>query len=187
MQTDSNRTETEPANHRRRSQGLKVILLVVAVVVVIVLASVFWFVLTLGLYTDGNLPPSVSISHSKVSNGFKWSFGYWAPKDALPVSWSELEIVLTDGLQHASWINMSAEDVDDGTLVTHSYGSRDFGEMIVFLNITDLEGNGIADFKDSFEITVSGGVFSSGDIYLLFVVYKPTSDRMGWDYIYGGV
>ena len=144
------------------------------------------YIATLGFGSVGPPAPEAAIWHKQIPNGFRWTFGYWTPEDAEPVPWSQVEIQLTDGRHNAIWEDISAQDLDTGALVTKSYESVIFGDMTVFLNITDMEGDGIAEYKDNFEITTSGGAFSSDDVYLLFVIWKPINGWISTDFIVWG-
>ncbi|MCJ7464872.1 MAG: hypothetical protein MUO81_09060 [Thermoplasmata archaeon] len=102
------------------------------------------------------------------------------------MSWSELSIELTEGTNYAGW-QIDAQDLNTGTSVTHDYGARSLGSLTVFLNVSDIAGNGYADWKDGFEITTGNGTFSHGDIYLVFVLFEPDGgSKIGADFIIWG-
>jgi hypothetical protein len=92
-------------------------------------------------------------------------------------------IQLTEGTNYASW-HVNTEDLNAGTSVTHDYGAAPFGSLSVFLNVSDVAGNGYADYLDSFEITAVSGTFSYGDVYLVFVLWEPDGhSKVCTDYI----
>ncbi len=177
-QTPANQS-TSPRKHSRRTWT---ILLVLFVAVVIVIAGVAWYVLTLGFGPAGPVPPRAAIWHDEVPNGFRCTFGYWTTENSRPVPWSELMIQLTEGTNYASW-HVNTQDLNAGTSVTHDYGVSPFGSLSVFLNVSDVAGNGYADHLDSFEITAGNGAFSYGDVYLVFVLWEPDGHKVCTDYV----
>jgi len=171
---------TTPRRHSRRTW---IVLLVVVVAVVVVLAGAAWYIINSGFGSVGPPVPGVSIWHEETQNGFRWFFGYWTPEGVDPVPWTDLTFEFTDGSHTAYWSNISSQDLDNGTLTTHGYGSQAFGDMTVRLNVTDIEGNGVAEWEDGFEITTAGGSFRWDDVYLLLLIWEPNGDHIGTDFI----
>ena len=176
----------QSANPRRHSRRTWIILLVVVVAVVVVLGGVAWYVINLGFGSSPGLPPRASIWHELLPNGFRCTFGSWTTEDSRPVSWSELDIQLTEGLNYAGW-HVNSQDLNTGTSVTHNYGASPLGSLTVFLNVSDIAGNGYADWKDGFEITTGNGTFSLSDIYLVFVLWEPDCSKVCTDFVIWGV
>ena len=62
--------------------------------------------------------------------------------------------------------------------VTHCIGSRALGTLTVWMNATDLAGNGYVNQGDSVTLTTAGGLFSKSTTYTISLLYKPTGDTI---------
>ena len=105
-----------------------------------------------------------------MENGLKFTFTSFS-KDT---TWGDISFVLTAGADSVSFANITTEDLmsDSGT-VTKSVGYRDLGNLSVYMNVTDLAGNGYVNQGDSFTLTTGGGAFSNALTYEIFVMYDP--------------
>ena len=59
---------------------------------------------------------------------------------------------------------------------TTEFGPMTLGSLTVFLNVTDLAGNGLTNLADFFTFTTSGGKFNPARDYIVTLIYKPTLD-----------
>jgi hypothetical protein len=83
-------------------------------------------------------------------------------------------VVLTAAADTVSFTNLSTEDLMSSTgTVTKQLGYRELGSLDVYMNVTDLAGNGYVNQGDSFTLTTGGGVFSNAVTYELFIMYDP--------------
>lgn len=184
-------SETQPVTSREtskragRSRRIVKYLFVVLVVILVTIAGITLYVMTLGYGSDGYLYPTAAMGQEPTTNGVRWTFGYWQTEDSKPVSWNEINITLTDGEHIATWDVIPAEELDTGTSVTHNCGFLPLGNLTVSLTIIDIAGNGVAEWRDGFEIDTAGGAFSSQDIYLVLVVWIPANSSICTDYIWG--
>lgn len=147
------------------------------VVVSLIVVSVIAYYVFIALFTGfGSSPPPVPpvlpMQHYLLEDGFDCIFGECVAND-VSLSWSDFEIELTDGRNHATW-NTSAQDLDSGTMTRYDYGPSSLGTLTVFLNVTDVAGNGVIDQRDKLEITAGGGEFTEDDIYLVRIIWKAT-------------
>ena len=115
--------------------------------------------------------PTMTLSDSKLpaGAGINWTFD--EPTEAL--DWDEMTFQLTDGTSTVNW-SLTMEDLDNGTYNTSEFGPRTLGTLTVFLNITDVDGNGAVNSTDFFVFTTSGGKFLASGDYVLTIVYEPT-------------
>lgn len=109
------------------------------------------------------------ITMSTIENGYLVIFSPFS-KDTV---WSDISILLSDGNNIAAFDNMSTVDMHRGTYVSKSLGSRTLGSLEVFMNVTDLAGDGHLSSGDRFTITTSGGNFQTDVDYELMLMYKP--------------
>ncbi len=146
-----------------------VIATILLVSITVILVAVL-FVSVSGLLSNpGDLPPIAEITMSNIENGYKVTFSPFS-KDTV---WSDIAVLISDGKTIASFSNMSTSDMHAGSLVTRSLGYRTLGNMSVFMNVTDLSGNGHLSVGDYFTITTSGGVFQTDVEYEIMLMYKP--------------
>lgn len=134
------------------------------VLVAVLLASVS------GLMSNpADQPPVAEITMSTIEDGFRFVFSPFS-KDTV---WSDISILLSNGNEIVSFNNMSTVDMHAGTYVTKCIGYRTLGGLNVFMNVTDLAGDGHLSSGDRFTITTSGGHFQTDVDYELMLMYKP--------------
>lgn len=137
--------------------------------ITIVLVAVL-FVSVSGLLSNpGDQPPIADMTMSTIENGYLVVFSPFS-RDTV---WSDVGIILSDGSRMASFYNMSTVDMHPGTYVTKCLGNRTLGNFEVFMNVTDLAGDGHLSSGDRFTITTSGGMFQTNVDYELMLMYKP--------------
>jgi len=157
--------------------GKRWVVVLTIVVVSLIVASVIVYYVLIVLFTGfGSSPPLVDpvlpMQHYLLEDGFDCILGECIANDAV-LTWSDFTIELTDGRDHAAW-NTSAQDLDSGTMTRYNYGLSSLGTLTVFLNVTDVAGNGVIDQRDKLEITAGGGEFTDDDIYLVRIIWKAT-------------
>jgi len=87
--------------------------------------------------------------------------------------WDDVSILLSDGTNVGTW-QLATDDLDDGTAVTYAYGLRSVG-VSVYLNVTDIAGNGYANQGDYFTLT---GALVTTTTYTVTLIYDPTSSEI---------
>ncbi len=123
--------------------------------------------------TDGTtITPTTQLTKSTITNGVRLIFA----AVSIETMWSDISIMISDGTDAAAWINISSSDLDGGTVVKHNYASVTLGSLVVWLNVTDLAGNGYLNQGDYLSLTANS--FSSTSTYTLTVLYDPTSSEM---------
>lgn len=86
-------------------------------------------------------------------------------------------VQLSEGTDIDSWSNLTTADlVSPVTPAVWHYGaSKSLGDLNVFLNITDIGGNGKINRGDSITVsTFTSPTFSTSLTYTLTLVYEPT-------------
>lgn len=147
-----------------------VIATILLVGITVVLAATL-YIMAFGFGTGtADTPPVANFTKSSVENGLKFTFTPFS-KDT---TWGDISFVLTAEADSVSFVNITTEDLmsDSGT-VTKSVGYRDLGSLSVYMNVTDLAGNGYVNQGDSFTLTTGGGAFSKAITYEIFVMYDP--------------
>lgn len=123
--------------------------------------------------TDGTtVSPTTQLVKSTIINGVKLTFG--AVSEATP--WSNVTILISDGANTAAWTNITSEDLTGGAGTRHNYASVMLGSLIVWLNITDLSGNGYLNNGDYMSLTANS--FASTTTYTVTVIFEPTACEM---------
>ena len=161
-----------PKPRSRRSWAVVLIKVTASLIVVSVISYYVIVALSTGFGESPHVAPVVSMRHYLLENGFDCIFGECVANDA-SLSWSDFAVWLTDGLDYAGW-SMNAQDLDSGTMTRYDYGPTPFGTLTVFLNVTDVAGNGVIDEGDKLEITSGGGEFAEHDIYLVQIIWRAT-------------
>lgn len=115
--------------------------------------------------------PTVTLSHTKLpaGAGVNWT---WA-EPTQPLMWDEITIQLTDGTSTVNW-SLTMEGLNGGEYNTSQFAPQLLGSLTVYLNITDVDGNGAVNSTDFFLFTTSGGKFNPIGNYVLTWIFEPT-------------
>lgn len=142
-------------------------------ITVVLAATLYVMVFGFGLGSS-NTPPVASFTKVSVANGFKFTFTPFS-QDTV---WGDIYIVLSDGTNSAAFDNFTTASFTTGGPVTKSFGSRSLGSLVVFINVTDLSGNGYVNQGDSFTLTTSGDEFTNTVTYEAFLMHRPTGSKI---------
>jgi Double zinc ribbon len=170
---------TKPEKEYKHVGKMCIVFAIVAIVVGIGLSGLL-YLLILG-FSGGDRyyysTPGINVLRkSSITGGFKIELT--APTSE--VTWSDVIILLSDGIYTLSWANLTAEDLTrvSPPAVWHYGMGMNLNGLTVFLNVTDLASNGRISNGDYITLTVGGGTFSSASTYSLILMYKPTSGSM---------
>lgn len=122
-------------------------------------------------WTSPSVTPTTSITKIAVVNGFKFVIGSGAE-----VPWSDVTILLSAGIYHEYWENISSSDLDDSVDDSQDYGSEYLGDLCVSLIVTDVDGNGQIDEGDFFTLTAEE--FSDETTYYAILMHDPTAGQI---------
>ena len=117
--------------------------------------------------------PTMDISRSNLPGGAGKNFTCSEP--TLALQWNEITVYLTDGTVTVNW-SLSMAGLNSGSLNMSEFGPRNIGTLVVFLNVTDMAGNGSVSIGDFFTFTTSNGKFNPARNYVVTLEYKPTLD-----------
>jgi FlaG/FlaF family flagellin (archaellin) len=150
-----------------------IVLAVVGILVTVGLAAVM-YVMVLGFGgVDGNAPVAI-LSRSTVANGVRFTF----VSVSSSVSWQDVRITLSDGLEYASW-SPHASDLDSGSSSQSQLPAESLGAMTVTCTVSDVAGNGRVNGGDYFTLTTSGSpMFSPSTTYTVTILHAPTGESM---------
>jgi len=154
------------------------LLLVIAVVIIvlvlpIVLSAVLYF-MVLGFGNSDGTGPVSSLTRESVQSGERFTFASIS-RDTV---WSDITIVLSDGLNSVAW-TPSTSELDDGSSTTARYPVVMLGDISVFCNITDLAGNGRINGGDFFTLTTGSlNRFDATGTYSVTVIYDPNGGQI---------
>jgi len=163
--------------------GLICIVLGVICIVAEVGLVILLYVLTFGYTSDNDsTTPSALLSRTIIANGKKFT----VTAVTTSPTWSDVEILLSDGVSMVQWSPSSIHLSDAGSYSTERFAPVLLGAITVFCNVTDLSGNGRFDFGDYFTLTTgSAEPFSTGTIYVVTLLHEPTAGKM-YDGIFAG-
>ena len=165
---------------KKNHTALVIVAVVVVVIVVIFVLPLLLYFMVLGFDGDndgyGNTPGINVLRKSSIAGGFKIELT--AP--TAEVTWSDVTIQLSNVARTISWTNMTASDLTSAAPPeAWHYGSgRVLGDLVVFLNVTDLAANGRISNGDYIAFTVGSGAFASSATYTMTLLYEPTDGSM---------
>jgi len=155
---------------RRDAHAVAPVVAEIFLVAITVMIVAVLFLSVSGLLSNpGDQPPVADITMTTIENGYLVIFSPFS-KDTV---WSDISILISDGIHIASFDNMSTTDMHPGSFVCKCLGNRTLGTFEVFMNVTDLAGDGHLGSGDRFTITTSGGNFKTDVSYELMLMYKP--------------
>lgn len=115
--------------------------------------------------------PAITMSRTRLTDGIKWTI------DSVDgeLMWNEIDVTLTDGTNTVNW-SLTMGGLASGSMNKTEFGVRTLGAMLVYLNVTDVAGNGSVEVGDYFTFTTSAGKFNPAKSYVVTLVYRPTGD-----------
>jgi len=108
--------------------------------------------------------PAVAMTKTTISNGYQFAM---TPTE--PFSWSNITVFL--GPYGLSWEPVSA-DLNGTGVMTQACTPQLLGDSLVYLNVTDLAGNGVVNNGDFFTLEIAGG-FPSGSSFTVQLYFEP--------------
>jgi len=153
-----------------------VIATILMVAITVVLAAVL-YVMVLGFGGTSTQTPTSSVTKSTITFGVKWTFAPFSKDTA----WSDVSVILSDdkGNTATAW-KPATTNLNNGTTAKWNGGSKALGTITnVWLNITDLAGNGYVNQGDFVTLTtLSANTFSSSTTYTVTIMHNPSSSKI---------
>lgn len=163
---------------RSESEAVSPVIATILLVAITVVLAATLYVMVFGFGTNTNTPPAASFTKESVPGGFEFTFTPFSKE----TTWDQITIVLTDESDAISFTNTTTASMSSQsgttTTVTHSVGSRVLGALTIWMNATDLAGNGYVNQGDSVTLTATGGLFSKSTTYTISLLYKSTGDTI---------
>lgn len=149
-----------------------VIATILMVAITVVLAAVL-YVMVLGFGGTSTQTPTSSLTKSTVAGGDKFTFAPMSKDTA----WGDITILLTDQTATISAAPTTANLIGSGSTVKYAAVANTLlgASLHVWINITDLAGNGNVNQGDYFTCTVGGGVFSTTASYTVTIMHDPSA------------
>jgi flagellin-like protein len=158
-----------------------VIATILMVAITVVLAAVL-YVMVLGFGGTSTTTPAATYSKAPIVGGEQINIVSITKTD---VAWDQIKVQLSDGTNFAEWETVTA-DLDGGSAITAQLGMDTLGTLNVYLNVTDVGGNGFVSGSDYFKVTGAGGVFASGTTYSAVLIYTETGEKIGTGVTFNG-
>lgn len=162
---------------RSRPEAVSPVIATILLVGITVVLAATLYVMVFGFGTNVNTPPTATFTKSSVTDGLRFTFTPFS-KDT---TWDQISVVLDDPSNVISFNNTTAESMMGGGTVkpvTHCVGSRALGSLAVWMNATDMAGNGYVNQGDYVTLTTGGGHFAKNITYNIYLIYKPTGDTI---------
>ena len=161
---------TDTSQGLRLKPKIRTIVIVVVTVIVVTLSGTAIVLLNEAYQRDvyNREHTWSSPSRTLIPGGLKITFAPFSKKTV----WGDVAILLTDGRFSLEWKPLTT-DLNNGTAAKWVGAAQMLGSLNVFLNVTDLTGNGYIDQGDYFTLTVGGGVFSTTTTYTITLMDIP--------------
>jgi len=162
-----------PSGHKAEGERGLALVLVIIVVLIVVLPLVLAMTFYIGILGFGGQdaePVTTDLSMVTESGGYRFTFGAFTSQ----TEWSDIAIVLSDISSSVSW-NPTTPDMKGVSPVVFEFAPTLLGNITVFCNVTDMDGDGSVDEGDFFTVhTGSEAVFASGAEYTVLIVHETT-------------
>ena len=161
---------------RREDEAVSPVIATILLVAITVVLAATLYVMVIGFGGNStNQTPVGEVTMSSITDGFRFTFTPFNPE----TTWSDIYFILTASNVSISFTNLTtAELTSTSPPQTQCLGSRPLGTLKVFMNVTDLAGNGKVNQGDSFTLTTSGGVFSHLVQYELVLMHRPSAAQI---------
>ena len=157
-----------------------VIATILMVAITVVLAAVL-YVMVLGFGGTSTTTPAATYSKAATAGGQQVNVVSITKTD---VGWDLIKVQVSDGTNFAEWETNTA-DLDGGAAITANYGSKALGTLTVWLNVTDVGGNGFVSGSDYLRVTANPA-FSSATQYSVVLIYTETGEKIGTGITFNG-
>lgn len=172
--------DPEQTSDPRRKK--RIIIATIVIVVAVTLSTVSVVMINRdgrhgGTQNVGVLPPA---EPNAIPGGFR--FTMWTVL-GVNASWGDIGFGLVDTQDRSvAWSNITTADLtsSDPPITWHFGSAQSLGTLSVWLNITDVKGNGVVDQDDFVDLT---GSHFSHTMYNFVLVYEPTmsAGNVMWD------
>lgn len=162
---------------RRDSEAVSPVIGTILLVAITVVLVAVIYVMVSGLTGTTHTPAVLILDTDSMENGYRVRL----TEPTSDVKWGDVAIFFSDGVNTAIWSNLTTEDLTGSpSPVTWHYGSAAaLGSLNIFLNITDLTGNGKMNRGDYLTFTTySTPTFSMSTTYEITVLHQPTGGAM---------
>ncbi|HJX04559.1 MAG TPA: type IV pilin N-terminal domain-containing protein [Thermoplasmata archaeon] len=161
---------------RKDAEGVSPVIATILMVAITVVLAAVLYVMVLGFGGTSSTPAVNVLDQQITSEGYEVKFS--AP--TADVEWGEVTIQLTDGTNYATWAAFTTDDLTDATPPAQYAASvTTLGSLSVYMNITDLAGNGKMSNGDMITLELPGGqVFASGTTYSVTMLHEPSDGQM---------
>ena len=162
---------------RKDSEAVSPVIATILMVAITVVLAAVLYVMVLGFGGTSSTPGINVLRKSSIAGGFKIEFT--AP--TAEVAWTDVTIQVAAGADTGTWNTMTTEALTDATppAVFNTAPAVTIGTLSVYLNVTDLAGNGRMSNGDYITLQVaSPGVFGPSTTYTLTLLYEPTDGSM---------
>jgi len=158
---------------RKDSEAVSPVIATILMVAITVVLAAVLYVMVLGFGGTQTTTPAATYSKTPISGGMRINIVSITKTD---VGWDQIKVQLSDTSNNFWEWDTATADLDGGSAVTKDYGTDVAGTLTVYLNVTDISGNGVVSGSDYFGVM---GAFSSGTTYTALLIYTETGEKIG--------
>jgi flagellin-like protein len=159
---------------RRNHEGVSPVIGTILLVGITVVLAATLYIMAFGFGANTDTPPVGQVTLKAVEGGFQFEFTPFSKE----TTWGDLQVVLIEGNHSAAFANMTTSEMKGDYGHTKCFGCRALGTLEIFMNATDLAGNGYINQGDHFTLTTSGGQFLDTIHYDIYLLYRPNGAQI---------
>ena len=158
---------------RKDSEAVSPVIATILMVAITVVLAAVLYVMVLGFGGTTSTPSIQKLRGSTVTGGYKIEL----TQPTAEVKWTDVSsIQLSDGTNTAAWTVPTTISWTGTTPKVYAAGSQSLGSATVWLNVTDLAGDGKVSNGDYLIFECSD--FSSTTTYTLTMLYRTTGGSL---------
>jgi len=160
---------------RKDSEAVSPVIATILMVAITVVLAAVLYVMVLGFGGTTTTTPTASYQKNTITGGQKITIVSITKAD---VPWDDVSIQVSDGTTIQSWTPTKAAVLAAGTTAVPLGGKIVTTGLTVYVNLTDVSGNGFVSGTDYFTIT-SSPALSATTQYTAVLLYESTGERCG--------
>jgi flagellin-like protein len=164
---------------RKDSEAVSPVIATILMVAITVVLAAVLYVMVLGFGGTSTQTPAATYQKATMTNGQKITIVSITKTD---VPWDDVTIQVSDGTTIQAWTPTKAGIIGTSAV---ALGAKVIGTLTVYVNLTDVSGNGYVSGTDYFTVVahLTASPFTGGFVtnaaYTAVLLYEPSGERCG--------